>query len=156
MLIKVRSKKTDAVVAALSSTFATPVLAETLADVGPRPGDGETQRIHRSYGCTGLLLRSAKPVATWHDENTNLLLRQYFPRGTDLPGYCQSREETSLFSVRLVCDLAGSDMIESVAKSRRQKVNKQQSSCSVLNRHHLKTNRLRKYPCSMGRTMPHG
>jgi IS30 family transposase len=28
-------------------------------------------------------------LAARHDENTNLLLRQYFPRGTDLSGYSQ-------------------------------------------------------------------
>src|SRR6202161_2261923 len=41
--------------------------AETLADVGSRTGDGETQRLHGSDRCAGLLLRSAKPLATRHE-----------------------------------------------------------------------------------------
>jgi hypothetical protein len=50
------------------STWAqTPRNAETLADVGPRTGDGETQGVYGSYGCAGVLLRSAKSLAARHE-----------------------------------------------------------------------------------------
>ncbi len=32
----------------------------------------------------GLLRRPPQPLATWHERNTNGLLRQYFPKKTDL------------------------------------------------------------------------
>jgi DNA-binding CsgD family transcriptional regulator len=35
----------------------------TFADLGPRVGDGPAQKLHHGYGCTGLLLRSAKSLA---------------------------------------------------------------------------------------------
>jgi IS30 family transposase len=59
--------------------------AETLADVGPRPGDGEAQRLQVHF---------CDPQSPWQrgtNENTNLLLRQYFPRGADLSGYSQEQ-----------------------------------------------------------------
>ena len=50
MLIKVPSKQTEAVVAALSRQVSqTPGYAETLVDLGPWTGDGQTQGLHRSY-----------------------------------------------------------------------------------------------------------
>src|SRR5579872_2727085 len=34
-----------------------------LADLGPRTGDGPTQKLHDSHECAGLLLRSAESLA---------------------------------------------------------------------------------------------
>ncbi len=50
-----------------SARSQTPRYAETLADVGSRTGDGETQGLHGSYRCAGLFLRSAKPLAARHE-----------------------------------------------------------------------------------------
>src|ERR1700683_632260 len=46
-----------------SACSQTPRYAATLADLGPRTGDGQTQGLHRSYGCASLLLRSAESLA---------------------------------------------------------------------------------------------
>jgi hypothetical protein len=43
-----------------------PRYAEALADLGSRTGDGQTQGLHGSYRCAGLLLRSAKSLAARH------------------------------------------------------------------------------------------
>ena len=86
----VRSKENGSCGCCLEPACAqTPRYPATLADVGPRSEDGQTQGLYGSYGCAGVLLRSAESLAARHDENTNLLLRQYFPRGTDLSGYSQ-------------------------------------------------------------------
>ena len=53
--------------------------AETLADVGPRTGDGETQGLHGSYRCAGLFLRSAKPLATRHERKHQSALTAILP-----------------------------------------------------------------------------
>ena len=41
----------------------TPGGVASLADLGSRAGDGPAQKLHDGYGCTGLLLRSAKSLA---------------------------------------------------------------------------------------------
>jgi IS30 family transposase len=65
MLLKVPSKETEAVVAALSQHVRK--LPATLADLGSRVGDGQTQGLHGSYECAGLLLRSAEPLAARYE-----------------------------------------------------------------------------------------
>jgi IS30 family transposase len=54
-------------------------------------GDGETQRRHGSYRRAGLFCDPQNPWQRGTSENTNLLLRQYFPRRTDLSGYSQEQ-----------------------------------------------------------------
>ena len=46
-----------------SACSQTPRYAATLTDLGPRTREGQTQGLHRSYGCAGLLLRSAESLA---------------------------------------------------------------------------------------------
>jgi hypothetical protein len=77
------------------STPSTAALAAPTGPTGPRPaaplpdlgsgrGDGPARPTARRGGAGGVLLRSAQPVAARHERNTNGLLRQYFPKGTDL------------------------------------------------------------------------
>ena len=51
MLIKVPSKNTEVVVAALSQHVQTPATLKSVADLGSRVGDGQAQRLHGSDGC---------------------------------------------------------------------------------------------------------
>jgi IS30 family transposase len=95
MLIKVSSKDPAMVVTALSRRIRK--LPATLGRSLTWDRGLEMVR-HQdftvSYGCAGLFLRSAKSLAPWRRgtyENTNLLLRQYFPRGTDLSVYSQAQ-----------------------------------------------------------------
>jgi IS30 family transposase len=51
--------------------------------VGPRTGDGK----HKDFTVADVKACFCDPQSPWQrgtNENTNLLLRQYFPRGTDL------------------------------------------------------------------------
>src|SRR5215467_13409475 len=41
----------------------TPSDAASLANLGPRAGDGRAQKLHDGYGCAGVLLRSTKSLA---------------------------------------------------------------------------------------------
>src|SRR5215472_15180898 len=41
----------------------TPSDVASLANLGPRAGDGRAQKLHHGYGCAGLLLRSTKSLA---------------------------------------------------------------------------------------------
>ena len=54
----------DGIESACSQTSGYPA---TLVDVGSRTGDGEAQGLYGSYRCAGLLLRSAKSLAAWHE-----------------------------------------------------------------------------------------
>ena len=64
MLVKVPGKDTATVVAALSQHVRQlPADVASLADLGPRAGDGPAQNLHDGDGCAGLLLRSAESLA---------------------------------------------------------------------------------------------
>jgi IS30 family transposase len=92
MLIKVPSKNTEVVVAALSQ------------HVGKLPATlkrsltwdrGLEMAKHKDFTvATDVQVYFCDPQSPWQrgtNENTNLLLRQYFPRGTDLSGYSQAQ-----------------------------------------------------------------
>jgi transposase, IS30 family len=92
MLIKVPSKNTEVVVAAMSQ------------HVGKLPATlkrsltwdrGLEMAKHKDFTvATDVQVYFCDPQSPWQrgtNENTNLLLRQYFPRGTDLSGYSQAQ-----------------------------------------------------------------
>jgi IS30 family transposase len=92
MLIKVRSKETEVVVAALSQhvrKLPTTLKRSLTWDRGLEMAKNKDFTVANDvqvYFCD--------PQSPWQrgtNENTNLLLRQYFPRGTDLSGYSQEQ-----------------------------------------------------------------
>jgi len=91
MLIKVPSKDTEVVVAALSQHVRKlpATLRRSLTwDRGLEMAKHKTFTI-----ATDVQVYFCDPQSPWQrgtNENTNLLLRQYFPRGTDLSGYTQA------------------------------------------------------------------
>jgi len=92
MLIRVPSKDTEAVVAALSRHVRK--LPSTLRrsltwDRGLEMAKHKTFTV-----ATNVKVYFCDPQSPWQrgtNENTNLLLRQYFPRGTELSGYSQAQ-----------------------------------------------------------------
>ena len=92
MLIKVRSKETDAVVAALSQHVRKLPSALKRSLTWDR---GLEMAKHKDFTvATDVQVYFCDPQSPWQrgtNENTNLLLRQYFPRGTDLSGYSQEQ-----------------------------------------------------------------
>jgi IS30 family transposase len=92
MLIKVRSKETEAVVAALSQHVRK--LPATLKRSLTWDRGLEMAK-HKDFTvATDVQVYFCDPQSPWQrgtNENTNLLLRQYFPRGTDLSGYSQEQ-----------------------------------------------------------------
>jgi len=91
MLIKVRSKETDVVVAALSQHVRK--LPATLKRSLTWDRGLEMAK-HKDFTvATDVQVYFCDPQSPWQrgsNENTNLPLRQYFPRGTDLSGYSQA------------------------------------------------------------------
>jgi IS30 family transposase len=92
MLIKVPSKETEAVVAALSPHVRK--LPATLKRSLTWDRGLEMAK-HKDFTvATDVQVYFCDPQSPWQrgtNENTNLLLRQYFPRGTDLSGYSQAQ-----------------------------------------------------------------
>ena len=92
MLIKVPSKETEAVVAALSQQVRK--LPATLKRSLTWDRGLEMAK-HKDFTvATNVQVYFCDPQSPWQrgtNENTNLLLRQYFPRGTDLSDYSQAQ-----------------------------------------------------------------
>jgi IS30 family transposase len=92
MLIKVPSKETEAVVAALSQHVRK--LPATLKRSLTWDRGLEMAK-HKDFTvATDVQVYFCDPQSPWQrgsNENTNGLLRQYFPRGTDLSGYSQAQ-----------------------------------------------------------------
>ncbi len=90
MLIKVPSKETAVVVAALSQHVRKLPTALKRSLTWDR---GLEMAKHKQFTvATDVQVYFCDPQSPWQrgtNENTNLLLRQYFPRGTDLSGYSQ-------------------------------------------------------------------
>jgi len=92
MLIKVPSKETATVVAALSQHVRK--LPTTLKRSLTWDRGLEMAKHQDITVATDVQVYFCDPQSTWQrvtNENTNLLLRQYFPRGTDLSGYSQAQ-----------------------------------------------------------------
>jgi IS30 family transposase len=92
MLVKVTSKETEAVVAALSQHVRK--LPATLKRSLTWDRGLEMAK-HKAFTiATNVKVYFCDPQSPWQrgtNENTNLLLRQYFPRGTDLSAYSQAQ-----------------------------------------------------------------
>jgi IS30 family transposase len=92
MLIKVPSKETEVVVAALSRHVRK--LPATLRRSLTWDRGLEMAK-HKDFTvATDVQVYFCDPQSPWQrgtNENTHLLLRQYFPRGTDLSGYSQTQ-----------------------------------------------------------------
>jgi IS30 family transposase len=92
MLIKVPSKETEAVVAALSLHVRKLPVTLRRSLTWDR---GLEMAKHKDFTvATDVKVYFCDPQSPWQrgtNENTNLLLRQYFPRGTDLSGYSQEQ-----------------------------------------------------------------
>jgi IS30 family transposase len=92
MLIKVPSKNTEVVIAALSQHVRK--LPATLRRSLTWDRGLEMAK-HKDFTvATDVQVYFCDPQSPWQrgtNENTNLLLRQYFPRGTDLSGYSQAQ-----------------------------------------------------------------
>ena len=96
MLIKVRGKETEAVVAALSQQVRK--LPATLKRSLTWDRGLEMAK-HKDFTvATNVQVYFCDPQSPWQrgtNENTNLLLRQYFPRGTDLSVHSQVQLDQS-------------------------------------------------------------
>ena len=93
MLVKVAGKDTETVVNALIKN-AREAASGTLqvADVGSRQGDWpRSPPLHVGYRHTGYFCDPRSPWQRGSNENTNGLLRQYFPKGIDIADYSQAK-----------------------------------------------------------------
>src|SRR5277367_2528553 len=92
LLIKVPSKETAAVVAALSQHVRKLPASLKRSLTWDR---GLEMAKHKQFTvATNVQVYFCDPQSPWQrgsNENTNLLLRQYFPRGTDLSGFSQAQ-----------------------------------------------------------------
>ena len=92
MLIKVPSKQTEAVVAALSRQVCKLPVTLKRSLTWDR---GLEMAKHKDFTvATDVQVYFCDPQSPWQrgtNENTNLLLRRYFPRGTDLSGFSQAQ-----------------------------------------------------------------
>src|SRR6202042_2646837 len=92
MLIKVPSKETEAVVAALIQQVRKLPASLKRSLTWDR---GLEMAKHKKFTvATDVQVYFCDPQSPWQrgsNENTNLLLRQYFPRGTDLSGFSQAQ-----------------------------------------------------------------
>lgn len=91
MLVKVNSKKTSDVVASLSKQLS--LLPESLKKTLTWDRGTELAAHVRLTSATGMDVYFCDPSSPWQrgsNENTNGLLRQYFPKGTSLKSYSQS------------------------------------------------------------------
>ena len=92
MLIKVPSKETEAVVAALSQHVHKLPVTLRRSLTWDR---GLEMAKHKDFTvATDVQVYFCDPQSPWQrgsNENTNLLIRQYFPKGTDLSGYSQAQ-----------------------------------------------------------------
>jgi IS30 family transposase len=90
MLVKVRSKRTDEVVAALTQTVRKLPIQLRQSLTWDR---GKELSQHKDFSlATNMAVYFCDPYSPWQrgsNENTNGLLRQYFPKGTDLSSYTQ-------------------------------------------------------------------
>ena len=91
MLVKVPSKETEAVVTVLSQHVRKLPAALKRSLTWDR---GLEMAKHKAFTvATDVQVYFCDPQSPWQrgtNENTNLLLRQYFPRGTDLSGHSQA------------------------------------------------------------------
>jgi IS30 family transposase len=100
ILVKVESKNTDHVVAALSKQMSK--LPELLQQSLTWDRGQEMARHHAFTLATNMDVYFCDPQSPWQrgtNENTNGLLRQYFPNGTCLSGFTQ--QELNMFALKL-------------------------------------------------------
>jgi IS30 family transposase len=92
MLVKVNGKDTDSVVSALSQQVLK--LPEMLRKTLTWDRGGELASHKQFMFATDVKVYFCDPQSPWQrgsNENTSRLLRQYFPKGTDLSGYSQAQ-----------------------------------------------------------------
>jgi len=92
MLVKVNGKDTDSVVSALSQQVL--MLPEMLRKTLTWDRGGELASHKQFTVATDVKVYFCDPQSPWQrgsNENTNRLLRQYYPKGSDLSGYSQAQ-----------------------------------------------------------------